>query len=239
VALFPFSLPSANGTPSLHLYLPHLPMSRIFRSRESASDDRSPGGLPGRSGRTRARCAGVHEHAWGQGPSASRGTSLELRDVLVGALAASHTGLKRVLGRLDLNRRRLGGTLGPRLDVWRWERAPWPTCAGPTVTSCRKVDTRSKLDPCRATLDAGCATWGPCCATWGSCWAKAGAAESSAKRNESPEDERRMTEPSSCRPPIPGSFKQISLPKRRRIIQSSQEERSLNSAAFAGGWSKI
>ena len=42
MALFPFSLPSANGTPSLHLYLPHLPMSRIFRSRESASDDRSP-----------------------------------------------------------------------------------------------------------------------------------------------------------------------------------------------------
>ena len=112
MALFPFSLPSANGTPSLHLYLPHLPMSRIFRSRESASDDRSPGGLPGRSGRTRPHCAGVHEHAWGQGPGASRGTTLELRDVLVGALAASHTGLKRVLGRLDLNRRRLGGTLG-------------------------------------------------------------------------------------------------------------------------------
>jgi len=37
--------------------------------------------------------------------------------------------------------------------------------------------------------------------------------ESSAKRNESPEDERRMTELSSCRPPISESFKQISLPK--------------------------
>jgi len=101
----------------------------MFVFREPASGDRSPRGPAGRSGRTRPRCAGVHQHARRQVPGASR--AAELRDILVGALTAPHTGVKRVWRRLEVDRRRLGGSLGlteaylapRRISLATWRRA--------------------------------------------------------------------------------------------------------------------
>ena len=72
----------ANGTPSLHLYLPHLPMSRMLRFRESASDDAHREVLPGIRAEFVLAAPEFMSMPRGKTPASPGVTTLELRDVL-------------------------------------------------------------------------------------------------------------------------------------------------------------